>query len=78
MKCEVSNHILVFAMRYALGRWTSAPSIVIENIKDNIDCFATWEKKAMIDDIRYQEGHWLWYGVHRNEWKNFEQWLMEN
>lgn len=80
MKCEVSKHILIFAMRYALGRLTSAPSMVIENIKDNIDCFTTLEKKSMVDEIRDQEGFSFGYGTEYNkdEWKNFEQWLMEN
>ena len=50
-KSLVDKTILVFALRYALGRKTSAPSIVIEAIQDNIDIFDTWEIEVIIKEI---------------------------
>ena len=50
-KALVDKTILVFALRYALGRKTSAPSIVIEAIQDNIDIFDIWEIEVMIKEI---------------------------
>ena len=49
-KALVDKTILIFALRYALGRRTSAPSIVIEAIQDNIDIF-DWEIEMMIKEI---------------------------
>ncbi|HHT98249.1 MAG TPA: hypothetical protein GXZ90_10205 [Clostridiales bacterium] len=34
---KIDKDMLIFGMRYALGRQTFAPTIVIENIKHNID-----------------------------------------
>lgn len=34
---EIDRDMSIFGMRYALGRQTFAPTIVIENIKHNID-----------------------------------------
>lgn len=51
MNCKVNIEILIFAFRYALNRQTSAPSIVIENIKVNIDEFKKWQIEIIIKEI---------------------------
>ena len=68
-KALVDKAILIFALRYTLGRKTSAPSIVIEAIQDNIDIFDTWEIEVIIkeiDDCRdygmeCDKIQWLWF-----------------
>lgn len=51
---EIDKDMLIFGMRYALGRQTFAPTIVIENIKHNIDKIDNNIIDIMIRDI---EGH---------------------
>lgn len=49
--CRINKTILMFAFRYALGRESTAPSIVSEQIKENINLFNEGDIKSMIDDI---------------------------
>ena len=51
----VERDILIYAMRYALGRMTFAPTTVIENIKCNIDLFSIDGLKLIIKDIDKQD-----------------------
>ena len=69
----VDKAILVFALRYALGRKTSAPSIVIEAIQDNIDIFDIWEIEVMIKEIDECRD----YGMEcdKIQWLGFMSWL---
>lgn len=71
--CLVDIEILVFAMRYAIGRQTFAPTIVIENIKFNIDKFKKWQIDSMIDEIKSQHN----YGMDCDEqtWNDFLKYL---
>ena len=41
----------MYAFRYALGRKTYAPSMVIETIKENIDAFDKWQLELIIKEI---------------------------
>ena len=72
-KVIVDKAILMFALRYALGRKTSAPSIVIEAIQDNIDGFNTWETEVMIKEIDECRD----YGMEcdKIQWLGFRDWL---
>ena len=72
-KALVDKTILVFALRYVLGRKTSAPSIVIEAIQDNIDIFARWEIEVMIKEIDECRD----YGMEcdKIQWLGFMSWL---
>ena len=69
----VDKTILIFALRYALGRQTSAPSIVIEAIQDNIDIFVRWEIEMMIKEIDECRD----YGMEcdKIQWLGFMSWL---
>ena len=44
--------ILVFAFRYALGRMSAAPSIVIRELKVNWSEIKTYTKEQIQEDIR--------------------------
>ena len=44
--------ILVFAMRYALKRSTSAPSVVINAIQDAWPKLATYDKRQIQEEIK--------------------------
>ena len=52
---KVSNHTLIFAFRYALDRHTTAPSIVCDDLMNNMDKLEDWEKKYIISEIEQQE-----------------------
>lgn len=71
-KALVDKTILIFALRYALGRRTSAPSIVIEAIQDNIDIF-DWEIEMMIKEVDECRD----YGMEcdKIQWLGFMSWL---
>ena len=72
-KALVDKTILIFALRYALGRKTSAPSIVIEAIQENIDAFDKWQLELMIKEI--SESKDLGMACDIEEWLGFKSWL---
>lgn len=73
-KLKVDQAILVFALRYSIGRKTYAPSLVIEEIKSNINNVSNNSIEVMIDDI---EGHFGSYGdeVDKDNWESFSKYL---
>lgn len=73
---KVERDILVFAMRYALGRMTFAPITVIENIKHNIDLLNENDIKLLIKDIEEQKD-FGGYGMNCDEkvWMDFKNYL---
>lgn len=73
---RVERDILIFAMRYALGRMTFAPLTVIDNIKHNIDLFTANDLKILIRDIEGQAD--LGYGMDCDEkvWLRFKEYLL--
>ena len=71
----VSKDILIFAMRYALGRMTFAPTIVIENIKSNMLNFTPNEIDIMIKDIEYQAGFGYGHECDEELWLAFASYL---
>ncbi len=50
-KLQVDKHILIFALRYALGRKTSAPSIIYDNLLPNLEYFELWELELIAKEI---------------------------
>lgn len=48
---ENFGHVVAFALRYALGRQSTAPSIVQEFIRDNLDVLSPEEISLLILDI---------------------------
>ena len=62
-------------MRYALGRMTFAPTIVIENIKSNILNFTSNEIDIMIKDIEYQAGFGYGHECDEELWLVFANYL---
>lgn len=47
----VDTNILFYAFRYALGRRSYSPSIVVENIQSNINQISEDDIKAYINEI---------------------------
>ena len=72
---KVEKAILIYAMRYALGRMTFAPTMVIDNIKYNIDLFSADSLRQIIKDIDEQAS--FGYGMDCDEetWMNFKEYL---
>ena len=73
---KVDRSVLMFAMRYAIGRQTFAPTIVMENIKYNIHLLSSNEIGMMVRDINDHIGS---YGMEpdRKQWMNFKEYLEE-
>jgi hypothetical protein len=70
-KLQLDKHILIFALRYALGRKTSAPSIVSDNLLPNLDLFVLWELESIANEINDAElRNHLGDDCDINVWKN--------
>lgn len=52
---KVTEDILVYALRYAIGRRSYSPIIVFDNIRQNINTLSTYTIKQMYDEIVYTE-----------------------
>jgi len=48
---KVDSLILIYALRYSLGRMSGAASDVCEAILDNIEKFSSWELLCIVKDI---------------------------
>ena len=51
MVIKVSDHTLFFAFRYALGRMSTAPSIVADDLKRNWHLLDSGTKKRIKEEI---------------------------
>lgn len=73
-KALVEPVILAFALRYSIGRKTYAPSLVIEEIKENINIINSSTIDVMISDVR---GHIGSYGDESDKanWESFADYL---
>lgn len=67
---EVDRDMLIFAVRYAIGRQTFAPIVVVENVMSNIERLEINDIDIIINDI---ESHIGSYGAQCDEdtWMNF-------
>lgn len=78
-KFEVGPTILVFAFRYALGRMTYAPSLVVEALIENEDQIPVHTRKLIVQEIKDHESSFgnlgmdcdkeTWYGL-IERWKD--------
>lgn len=83
MKIEDHNdlNVVFFAFRYALGRSTAAPSIVINKIKEVWDDFPLHDKEQMLEEITRELDRTLLKTVPMNEceisdeWYKFKSWI---
>jgi hypothetical protein len=75
-KFLVERDILLYSLRYALGRKTVAPTTVIENFKENITKFNNDDIELIIKEIKEQEN----YGsdLDAKDWKDFLKFLENN
>lgn len=63
----VNRDILIYALRYSLGRMSYAPSVVSDAIKDNIENISSGDIKLYIREIcdcedygmEFDKEHWL-------------------
>lgn len=77
---KVDRDILVYAFRYSLPRISYSSSIVIENIKDNIELFNSGDIELFIKEIKEQEILELYgYGmdIDKKIWLDFADYLRE-
>lgn len=72
---QVDRDMLIFGMRYAIGRQTFAPTTAVENIKHNIDKLNDNTLTLLIRDIDEHHGS---YGMDcdKQTWMNFKQYLI--
>lgn len=74
--CNVEVSILVYAMRYAMGRQTFSPSIAIDNIKHNVSSIDTRQIGCMIRDIEeYKEQFSFGMDCDEDLWLGFRDYL---
>lgn len=55
MSCKVEKDILFYALEYAMGRRTFAPTTVMKAITDNLKLFENWEIEQIIHRIYSHE-----------------------
>ncbi len=72
---KVERDILLYALRYALGRQTFAPTVVIENIKANIHLFSKQDIKIIIKEIKEQEKYGYGMACDKDTWMGFISFL---
>ena len=74
-KLAVTNDIMFFAFRYALGRSSDAPVLVIDTIKENISSIAEFDLREYIREIYESRNS----GMITNEatWLDFVDYLQE-
>lgn len=67
--------MLMFALRYALGRKSTAPQIVVENITANIDNISSDEIQAYIKEIDECKDYIM--EIDKRTWLDFKSYLMK-
>ena len=63
--------ILLFAFRYALGRMTYAPAVVIGSIIENVEGFRTEHLKNMVNEIYETDS--LGSDYDKYKWESFAE-----
>lgn len=69
----VDRNILIYSFRYALGRKSYSPGIVIDNIKKNIDKISSNDIELYIKEIDEYSGYGLDFD--KNMWMAFSDYL---
>lgn len=72
---KVERDILLYALRYAIGRMTFAPTIVMDNIKANIDLFTESDIELIIRDIKDKEIYGYGMECDKKQWLGFIDYL---
>ena len=75
MDYKVDRFILMFALRYVLGRKTTASQIVVDNIKANIDKIPSDEIQAYIKEIEECKNYGM--EMDRRVWMDFKTYLQD-
>ena len=76
---KLDQNIFHFAMMYCIHRQSVAPSIFVDNVKDNIEHLTTQTLKFMLRDLRREFE--MYDGVLGSEtidtpmWLGFAEWL---
>lgn len=74
---KVERDILFYALRYSLGRQTFAPTIVIENIKHNINGFSIHDLETIKKEVLNQEKFGYGMECDKNKWIGFVEYLTQ-
>lgn len=79
-KCEVDSTIMIFAFRYALGRMSYAPGMVVETLIKNEDHIPKANKELIIHEILDHESTFgnLGHEYDRRTWYDLIDRWMEN
>lgn len=72
---KVERDILLYALRYAIGRQTFAPTVVMDNIKANIDLFTENDVELIIRDIKDKEIYGYGVECDKQNWLRFKEYL---
>lgn len=70
---KVDRNILIYAFRYSLGRMSSAPHFVVENIKQNINLISKDDLELFIREIKECENYGMDFD--KEFWLNFVDYL---
>lgn len=70
---KVDRNILIYAFRYSLGRMSSAPYFVVENIKQNINLISKDDLELFIREIKECENYGMDFD--KEFWLNFVDYL---
>jgi len=68
------GHTLAFALRYAMGRMTFAPSIVMDLVRSNLHLLSEDEIGLLVSDI--EDARNLGEGSYRDRWLEFKNTLV--
>lgn len=71
----VDRNIVIYSFRYALGRKSYSPGIVIDNIKNNIDKISSNDVELFIREIEEYSEYDLDFD--KNMWISFSDYLRD-
>lgn len=70
---NVDREMIIFAFRYSIGRMTFAPTIVVDNVKNNIDKITKEDMELMVREIN--EAKQLGMRCDVAVWTSFKEYL---
>lgn len=71
---NIDKDMLIFGVRYAIGRMTFAPTIAIENVKHNIELLDNRTIRTIIKDIEEHSEN-LGMQCDKDNWLEFKEYL---
>ena len=72
---KLDQNIFHYAMMYCLNRQSVAPSIFVDNVKDNIEHLTTQTLKFMLREFEVYDGVLGSETIDTPMWNEFAQWL---